>query len=62
MSRPPLDSRWEWIDVGTYDNPDQWIRGRCLHIDSTPVHSLLGETVAYLCLTCDAQFYKEEDS
>lgn len=55
MSRPPLDPRWEWADVSTYDNPDQYIKTRCLHIDCTTVRSLSGDTVALLCLTCDAQ-------
>lgn len=51
-----LDPRWEWIEVSTWANPDQWRKGRCLHTQVEPVEDLSGGVVARLCLTCDRQF------
>lgn len=53
MSKPD-DLRFEWVNVGTWDNPDQWIRGACNHLTPVPVRSG-GELVAYLCPDCDQQ-------
>lgn len=50
-----LDPRYEWVEVRALGELEpQYIRGRCLHVDATPVESG-GEIVAYLCLVCDAQ-------
>lgn len=54
----PDDPRWEWHEVRTLGGSCRWIRGRCNHIDAVPVETG-GETVAYLCLTCDQQLPAE---
>jgi hypothetical protein len=54
----PDDPRWEWVNVGTYGEPDLWVKGRCNHLNTVPVEQaevLGGETVAHLCKDCDAQ-------
>lgn len=58
----PGDPRWEWICVGTIDAPDQWIRGRCKHLNPVPEQQaahLGGAVVAYLCTDCDTQLPAE---
>ena len=51
-----FDPHWEWVDVTTItDREPVYVKGRCRHLDVVPVHTLVGETVAQLCLTCDAQ-------
>jgi len=55
-----LDPRWEWIDVGTYNNPDQWIKGECNHLAPVPVRAEpTGELVAHLCPDCNTQLPAE---
>lgn len=55
-----LDPRWEWIDVSTWDMPDQWMKGECLHLTPVPVHAQpTGELVAHLCPDCDTQLPAE---
>ncbi|MFD7615746.1 hypothetical protein [Streptomyces sp. NPDC059802] len=55
-----LDPRWEWIDVGTYGNPDQWIKGECNHLTPDPVHAQpTDELVAHLCPDCNTQLPAE---
>lgn len=54
----PDDPRWEWIYVGTHDDPNRWIKGRCNHLNTVPVMQsapLGGAVVAHLCADCDAQ-------
>lgn len=54
-----LDPRWEWIEVTQFGSQgSQWIKGPCRHADVVPVE-IGGETVAHLCLTCDAQLPEE---
>jgi hypothetical protein len=58
VSAAPEDPRWEWIETSTLDQPDQWTRGRCNHLNAVPVQqdaALGGETVAHLCIDCDTQ-------
>lgn len=52
-----LDPRWEWVDVTCIgDRESRYVKGRCNHLETTPVESMVtGDTVARLCLTCDAQ-------
>ncbi|WP_330479878.1 hypothetical protein OG301_39395 (plasmid) [Streptomyces platensis] len=51
-----LDPRWEWISVGTVDEPDQWVKGHCRHLEPTPVYAHPnGDHVANLCPDCDKQ-------
>ncbi|KPI09915.1 hypothetical protein OV450_3406 [Actinobacteria bacterium OV450] len=53
---------YEWIDVGTFGDPDRRIRGRCLHRTRhiVPVYALVtGEHVANLCVLCDEQLEPE---
>jgi hypothetical protein len=52
-----LDPRWEWVNVTRIgDREAQYVKGRCNHLETIPVESMVtGDTVAYLCLTCDAQ-------
>lgn len=53
---PNEDPRWEWIDAGTLDDPDQWIKGACNHLTPLPIHAQpTGELVAHLCPDCDTQ-------
>lgn len=56
----PNDPRWEWIEKPRRmsDRHVTYAKGRCHHIDAVPVASA-GETVAYLCLTCDQQLPAE---
>lgn len=55
-----LDPRWEWIETMQLGEPGpQYIRGLCNHLEIEPVQSVEGETVAHLCLTCDAQLPAE---
>lgn len=50
-----LDPRWKWVEVRRLgDREPTYIKGSCNHLDVVPVESG-GETVAHLCLTCDAQ-------
>lgn len=56
----PEDPRWEWVNIGTWSDPDQWLKVRCNHLAPVPVHAQpIGELVAYLCPDCDAQLPKE---
>lgn len=56
----PDDPRFEWVDISTYGQPDEWIRGRCLHLTPIPVHAHpTGELVARLCPDCDQQLSME---
>lgn len=51
-----LDSRWDWIEVTPFgDSVPQYIRGACRHLEIVDVVSTLGEVIARLCQTCDAQ-------
>lgn len=51
-----LDPRWQWINITTLsDATPQYVRGLCNHLETVPVESVTGETVAHLCLTCDTQ-------
>lgn len=53
----PDDDRWEWVHVGTWDNPDPWIKGRCNHETPEPVDAYpTGELVAWLCPDCGKEF------
>jgi hypothetical protein len=59
MTTSDLDPRWQWHDVTTLGDRDRrYVKGRCNHLDVVPVESS-GETVAHLCLTCDAQLPQE---
>lgn len=61
----PDDPRWEWINVGTVEDPDQWVRGRCNHLNTVPVQqakTLGGAVVAHLCTDCDTQLPPEWQS
>ncbi|MFE0472585.1 hypothetical protein ACFW2V_13320 [Streptomyces sp. NPDC058947] len=52
----PDDLRFEWIDVSTHGEDDQWIRGRCRHLTPIPVRAFpTDELVAHLCPDCDQQ-------
>lgn len=54
-----LDPRWEWVEHQRFGDPEpRYIKVRCRHLDAVPVDSG-GETVSYLCLTCDAQLPAE---
>lgn len=52
-----LDPRWDWVDVSPLDKGPgtEYVKGQCNHLEIIPVESVTGETVAGLCLTCDAQ-------
>lgn len=52
-----LDPRWEWVETTTWGDPaPRYIKGACRHLDPIPVESVVtGETVAYLCPTCNTQ-------
>lgn len=59
--RQPDDDRWDWVNVGTLADPDQWIKGACKHLTPLPVvtaDALDGTKilVAWLCPDCDGQF------
>lgn len=56
-----LDPRWEWFEVTALGDPGPvWMQGQCRHLQVVPVAaSADGETVAHLCLTCDAQLPAE---
>lgn len=57
-----LDPRWEWISIGTIDDPYQMVKGRCLHRTPVPVHAQpTGELVAQLCPDCDTQLPADWD-
>lgn len=54
-----LDPRWNWVEVGTFASPEpEYWKGPCNHLEVVPVESG-GETVAHLCLTCDARLPAE---
>lgn len=59
-----LDPRWDWVEVSTYTQPDQWIKGECKHLTPDPVTVTDPVTedvilVAWLCADCDGQFPPE---
>lgn len=55
MTELELDPRWEWHEIHSMDGTEPIYRkGNCNHLEIEPVVSG-GETVAQLCLTCDAQ-------
>ena len=51
------DPRWEWLEVMSFSDPGpRYIRGACRHLEREEVRSVMtGETLAWLCLTCDMQ-------
>lgn len=54
-----LDPRWEWTEIHVWGKADPiYHQGRCNHLEVVPVDSG-GQTVAHLCLTCDAQLPAE---
>lgn len=58
----PDDPRWEWINVATLTDNDEWLRGCCTHLNVVPVRqavTLGGAVVAHLCTTCDTQLPSE---
>lgn len=56
-TQPPDDDRWEWVQIGTWDNPNQWIKGACRHKTPVPVDAYpTGELVAWLCPDCGGTF------
>ncbi len=55
-----LDPRWDWVEVSTFSQPDQWIKGQCKHLTPAPVEVTDPVTdevilVARLCPDCDTQ-------
>lgn len=61
---PPADPRWDWVDVSTMAQPDQWIKGECRHLTPDPVlvDDPVTETrilVAWYCQDCDGQLKPE---
>jgi hypothetical protein len=58
VSEEQLDPRWEWFEVTAVgDRERHYVKGMCRHVETVPVRSAVtGETLARLCLTCDAQF------
>lgn len=54
-----LDPRWEWIETRQFgEAAPSYVRGACRHLEVVPVESG-GETVAYLCTTCDTELPAE---
>lgn len=52
---PDLDPRYEWVEIFRHDGSSIYAKSHCLHTEIADVHSVNGEVVAHLCLTCDTQ-------
>lgn len=58
-----LDSRWEWHRTQAFGMRDRYVRSRCKHLEVVPVDSIVtGETLAWLCVTCDEQLAQRPES
>lgn len=49
------DMHWDWAEIHAVGDPSpRYVKVACRHLDTVPVDLLTGETVARICLTCDA--------
>lgn len=55
MAELELDPRWEWVEIFSLDGKVIYAKARCAHLELEPVHTVNGQMVARLCLTCDEQ-------